>query len=78
MTFREAIDTCVKERKITKAALARKLGTIPQIFNDWTKKSKNMSVERMMTIMDALGYDIVVKDRISGAEITLSVEEAEK
>lgn len=72
MTYKEIIDKAAADRKIKKADLARKLGTIPQILNDWINKSKTMPVDRLITIMDALGYDVVIKDRINGEEEVLT------
>jgi len=69
MEIKELITRLVKERKMTKVAVAGKLGWKSQDLNDKLFRYKNVSVENLKAVLDALGYDLVVKDRISGKEV---------
>lgn len=71
MTYREAIERCVKERKMTKTAVAAKLGMTPQDFRNKLFRYKTATADNVIAVMDALGYDVVIRDRISGEEVVL-------
>ena len=72
MTIKEAINACVKKREISKALVARKLGVTAQSLNDRINRGKSMTTDNLVDILDAMGYDLVVKDRISGSEEVLN------
>lgn len=69
MKAKEMINACVDKRDMSKAALARKIGLTAQSLNDRINRGKSMNVDSLAEILGALGYEIVVRDRISGAEI---------
>ena len=71
MTIKEAINACVAKREVSKAQIARKLGVTAQSFNDRINRGKSMTADNLIDILDALGYDLVVKDRINGSEEVL-------
>ena len=71
MTYREAIQKGLEERKLTKAQLARNLEMSPQLLNDKLNKTKTMTADVLIEMMNAMGYDVVIKDRINGAEEVL-------
>ena len=73
MEYREVIAECIKERGISKAQLARELEMSPQLLNSKINRSKVMTTDAVIKIFNALGYDIVVKNRETGEEIVFTV-----
>lgn len=69
MDMRKLINGCVEARGMKKVEVAEKLGWAPADLNNKLFRYKNVSVETLKAVLDALGYDLVVKDRISGKEV---------
>lgn len=79
MTVKEAINACLKERKMSKSALAKKMGfQMPSYIINKIGRGQAMTTENLMGILENLGYDLVIKDRISGAEMVLELETEEE
>ena len=75
MKVKEALNVCLKERKMSKSALAKKLGYgMPSYIINKIGRGQAMTTANLMEILDGLGYDLVVRDRISGAEVVLERE----
>jgi len=75
MKVKEAINTCLRDRKMSKSALAKKLGYgMPSYIINKVGRGQAMTTANLMEILDGLGYDLVIKDRISGSELVLERE----
>lgn len=70
MMQEELINTIIKSKGTSQSWVGRKIGRKQTAINR-TIKHGNMSVDMLYTILDALGYEIVVKDKTSDAEYTL-------
>ena len=66
---KEMINGACKERKITKRALALKMGYAGGQYFQSVFDRQTLKLDSFYKIMDELGYDIVIKDRINGKEM---------
>lgn len=75
MRITEAIDQCLKFRGMNKSKLAEKMGMArPQVLNNQLSRKAGMRIDTLLAMVNALGYDVVLKDRISGNEIVVDAE----
>lgn len=76
MTFVEAIESCIAKRGMNKSKLAEKMGMKrPQVLVNQMSRKNGMRTDTFLEIAEALGYDVVLKDKISGEEIVVTAEE---
>lgn len=76
MNIVEAINECLRFRGMNKSKLSEKMGmTRPQVLNNQLSRGAGMRLETVLAMVNALGYDVVLKDRISGAEVVVNAEE---
>lgn len=73
----ELINAVIASRGTSQCWLARKLGKKQQAMNRVINYG-NMSIDMLYTIMDALGCDIIIKDRQSDSEYKLVGENLSK
>ena len=66
----ELINAIIQSKGTSQAWVGRQIGRKQTAINR-TIKYGNMSVDMLYTIMDVLGCEIVVKDKMSGAEYLL-------
>ena len=79
MNIVEAINECLRFRGMNKSKLSEKMGMArPQVLNNQLSRGSGMRLETVLAIVNALGYDVVLKDRISGAEVMVNMEAEEK
>lgn len=79
MKIRELINHCLEQRKMSKTQLAKKAGyASPQNLTNKLARPSGMRIDSLVEIMNAMGYDVVIKDRMNDAEIVLTMGEEEK
>lgn len=66
----ELINAIIQSKGTSQAWVGRQIGRKQTTINR-TIKYGNMSVDMLYTIMDVLGCEIIVKDKMSGAEYLL-------
>lgn len=66
----ELINAIIQSKGTSQAWVGRQIGRKQTAINR-TIKYGNMSVDMLYTIMDVLGCEIIVKDKMSGAEYLL-------
>lgn len=67
MTIKEIVQTAIKSRGYTQATFAPEIGTTPSALSDRLNRG-TMNLKKFMTIMDKLGYEIVIKDKRNGSK----------
>lgn len=65
----EATKRLMKERKMSQTGLGQKLGKTAGSIHDSLFRTSGMSVDKFVEYMTAMGYELVVKDTISGKEV---------
>jgi hypothetical protein len=82
MKVKDAVNECLKERKMSKSALAKKMGfPLPSYIINLVARGEGMAVGKLLGMLETLGYEVVIRDKISGAEIgalEMDGEEEEK
>lgn len=73
MEIRELINECVKEKGIAKATLAKNVGMTSQNLYNKLARPNGMRIDSLVAIMEALGYDVIVKDRETGKEMKVKI-----
>lgn len=78
MKDKEVLRAALKDRKMTQASFAEKMGyngpnSVAMLIKDGNGKA--MKTDTLIKALNILGYDIVVKDRFSGEEIATLTEE---
>lgn len=63
MTEKDAIRTAIKVRGVTQQMLATQCGYKRQSNFTGLMSTKSMSVSNFIKMLDALGFDVIVKDR---------------
>ena len=59
---------------MSKAQLARKVGyESPQNLTNKLARANGMRIDSLVKIMNAMGYDVVIKDRLNDSEVVLEV-----
>lgn len=72
MTISDFIRIKITERKTNQSELAAKAGFKNQSNVSMLLKSKNMRTENLFALLDALDCELVLKDKITGAESTIT------
>lgn len=68
MNCQSLLIKALESRSISIRSFALKLGVTASSMGDTLHRTKSMSVDKFVQYLDALGYDVVVKDRINGKE----------
>ena len=76
--IKTVIKTAISSRSYTQDAVAKKAGWEGQSALSTAINRKNPSLESVFRILDALEYDIVIKDRNSGTSFKLERMEDEE
>lgn len=72
MDIVKALEWCIKGRGLNKSKLAEQMGlSRPQVLINQMNRKTSMRTETFVKIANALGYDVVLKDRNSGEEIVV-------
>ena len=70
MKDNEAVKKALKVRDMSQKALATAVGYVGQsAIGQALSRENGMRVDLLVKFMSALGYDVVIKDRISGKEL---------
>lgn len=79
MTAADAIKEGMKRRNMTMAKLAERMGfKNAQVVSNRLANKSGMRIDTLIRFMNAMGYDVVIKDRMNDAEIVLTMGEEEK
>ena len=79
MEIRELVNYCLESRDMTKTQLAKRAGyASPQNLTNKLARPSGMRIDSLIEIMDAMGYDVVIKDRMNEKEIVLTLQEEKK
>lgn len=79
MTAADAIKEGMKRRSMTMAKLAERMGfKNAQVVSNRLANKSGMRIDTLIRFMNAMGYDVVIKDRMNDAEIVLTMGEEEK
>ena len=77
-TAAQAIDNIRVEVGITQTHLAEKIGAkSPQVVQNILYRNKDMRTSSLIRFANALGYDLVLKNRVTDKEILLVKDDAE-
>ena len=79
MNEKEAIKTIMKEKKVNQATMATKLGysgqgAVSRLLSDVTK---TMTVSTMTDMLNVLGCDVIIRDRVNNKEYVIFESESE-
>lgn len=78
MTAADAIKEGMKRRNMTMAKLAERMGfKNAQVVSNRLANKSGMRIDTLIRFMNAMGYDVVIKDRMNDAEIVLTMGEDE-
>lgn len=79
MTAADAIKEGMKRRSMTMTKLAERMGfKNAQVVSNRLANKSGMRIDTLIRFMNAMGYDVVIKDRMNDAEIVLTMGEEEK
>lgn len=79
MKIVEAIKACMDRRGMNQAKVAEKMGMKrPQVLANQLSRKNGMRTDKFIEIANAIGYDVVLRDRISGEGIVVEKEEGEE
>ena len=71
-TAAQAIEDIRIETGMTQAKLAEKIGANNvQAVQSMLYRSKNMRVDNLIKLADALGYDVILRNRVTDKEILI-------
>ena len=74
MKIGEAIKTAMKSKKITQTTLAEMVGVKSQSVIAERLKMDNISINVVLDMLDAVGYEMVIVPKTEGDSITISKE----
>ena len=78
MTAADAIKEGMKRRSMTMTKLAERMGfKNAQVVSNRLANKSGMRIDTLIRFMNAMGYDVVIKDRMNDAEIVLTMGEDE-
>lgn len=77
-TVNEAIKTCMSERNISQQKLAEKAGMKKaQEIQSILRAKKGMRADTLIGLFEAMGYELVIRDKVNDSEIVLERGEEE-
>ena len=78
MTVEKALRSIMTELGVSQAKLAGKMGIKNQqtVYNMITSKT-GMRANNMIKMFEALGYEVVIRNKVNDAEIVLEASDAE-
>lgn len=75
MNYKEAIMQALTARDMTQKTLSEKTGMTPAHINDCIKRRKTIGVDIFFKLMNTMGYEIVIRDKISGNDLCVIEED---
>ena len=74
MTVVEAIESTREGLKLSQARLAEKTGLkSPQAYQNIVSAKKGMRTDNFIKLANALGYDVIIRNRVTDEEIEIIV-----
>ena len=71
-TVQEAIKGCMEERAITQQKLAEKANMkTAQEIHSLLRAKNGIRSHKLRDLLDAMGYDLVIRDRVNDTEVVL-------
>lgn len=68
----EAIRDCMKEKGVSQAKLAEKIGAkSPQVVQSLLYAKNGMRSDKLIELLTAMGYELVIRDKVNDQEIIL-------
>ena len=77
MTVKEAIKAAMKSKKITQTDLADRVGTGQSNLSMYIKSGTGMRLENLMKIVNACGFDVVLRDREDSSRMYVIGDESD-